>query len=90
MAIYHSVLLLWKVKKFDEPSRTIEILQKSDKMKPRIDLTSRIWSRKAIFYYNKLGENIRSQRKISTFKKGLKSWIKINVPISEECGDPGS
>ena len=42
LAIYHSVLLLWKIKKYEEPSRTIEILQKSEKSKPRIDLTSRI------------------------------------------------
>ena len=42
LAIYHSVLLLWKVKKFEEPCRTIEILQRSEKTRPRIDLTSRI------------------------------------------------
>ena len=72
LAIYHSVLLLWKVKKFEEPSHTLEILKRNEKTKPRIDLTSRIGSRKAVFYYNKLGEDIRTQRKISTFKKGLK------------------
>ena len=89
LAIYHSILLLWKVNKFEEPSRTIEILQRSGKSKPRIELTSRTWSRKAVIYFNKLGEELRTQRKISTFKKGLKNWIKQNVPISEECDDPG-
>ena len=89
LAIYHSVLLLWKIKKYEEASHTIEILQKSEKSKPRIDLTSRIWSRKASYYYYKLGDDVRKQNKISTFKKSLKTWIKTNVPVSEELEDPG-
>ena len=54
LAIYHSMLLLWKVKNKKEPSRTIEILKRNIKIKPRIELTERIWSRKAVNYFNKL------------------------------------
>ena len=48
LAIYHSVLLLWKVKNKKEPSCTIEILKRNTKIKLRIELTERTWSRKAI------------------------------------------
>ena len=89
LAIYHSVLLLWKIKKHKEPRRTIEILQKSDKSKPRIELTSRIWSKKSSYYYNKLENDVRNLKKISAFKRNLRNWIKTNVPVSEDSGDPG-
>ena len=88
LAIYHSVLLLWKIKKHKEPRRTIEILQNSDKSKPRIELTSRIWSKKSSYYYNKLENDVRKLKKISAFKRNLRNWIKTNVPVSEDSGDP--
>ena len=88
LTIYHSVLLLWKVKNKNEPSHTIEILKRNAKTRPRIELTERIWSRKAVHYFNKLGSEIRTLEKISTFKVELKHWIKTNVPISEDNIDP--
>ena len=88
LAIYHSVLLLWKVKNKKEPSRTIEILKRNVKIKPRIELTERIWNRKAVNYFNKLGEDIKTLEKLSTLTVELKNWIKRNVPISEENIDP--
>ena len=88
LSIYHSVLFLWKVKNKNEPVRTIEILKRTAKTRPRIELTERIWSRKAVYYFNKLGSEIRTLDKISTFKVELKHWIKTNVPISEDNIDP--
>ena len=63
LSIYHSVLLLWKVKNKNEPVRTIEILKRTAKTRPRIELTERIWSRKAVYYFNKLGREIRTLEK---------------------------
>ena len=68
LAIYHIVLLLWKVNNNNEPIRTIEYLKRNVKTKPRIKLTKRIWSRKAVYYFNKLGEDIRTLKRLSTFK----------------------
>jgi len=77
-----------KLKNTRNPGETIEILQKSDKSKPRIELTSRIWSKKSSYYYNKLENDVRNLKKISAFKRNLRNWIKTNVPMSEDSGDP--
>ena len=42
LAIYHSVLLLWKVNNKNEPSHTIEILKSNAKTRPRMDLTENL------------------------------------------------
>ena len=68
LAIYHSVLLLWKVNNKNEPSHTNEILKRNTKTRPRIYLTERTWSRKAVYYFNKLGDDNRALKKLSTFK----------------------
>merc|ERR1712105_329572 len=47
LAIYHSVLLYWKVKNKQEPSRIVELLQLSQNSNHRIELTGRIWSKLA-------------------------------------------
>ena len=88
LAIYHSVLLYWKIKNKQEPKRTIELLQLSQYSKPRIELTSRIWSKSASTYFNKLDPNVQNLKKIGAFKRALKNWIKQNVPLSEDTGDP--
>ena len=63
LAIYHSVLLIWKVKNKLEPKRTTELLQLSQHSKPRIELTSRIWSKIASNYFNKLEPNVKKLKK---------------------------
>ena len=88
LAIYHSVLLYWKVNNKQEPSRTVEILQSSLNSNPRIELTGRIWSKVATTYFNKLDPNVQNLKKIGAFKRALKNWIKLNVPLSEDTGDP--
>ena len=88
LAIYHSVLLLWKVKRKQEPKRTTELLQLSHNSTPRIELTSRIWSKVASTYFNKLEPNVKNFKKSGAFKRTLKNWIKQNVPLSEDTGDP--
>ena len=88
LAIYHSVLLFWKVKSKQQPKRTIELLQLSQISTPRIELTSRIWSKLASTYFNKLEPNVQNLEKIGAFKRTLKNWIKQNVPLSEDTGDP--
>ena len=88
LAIYHSVLLIWKVKSKQEPKRTTELLQYSHNSTPRIELTSRIWSKVASTYFNKLEPNVKNLKKIGAFKRTLKNWIKLNVPLSEDTGDP--
>ena len=71
-----------------EPRRTTEILQMSQNSKPRIELTSQIWSKIASHYYNKLEPDVRNLKKIGAFKRNLRNWIKLNVPLSEDTGDP--
>ena len=89
LAIYHSVLLIWKIKNKMEPKRTTQILQTSQYSKSRIDLTSRIWSKIASKYFNKLEPNVKKlKKKIGAFKRNLRNWIKLNVPLSEDSGDP--
>ena len=88
LAIYHSVLLYWKVKNKQEPTRTIELLHLSQNSNPRIELTGRIWSKVATTYFNKLDPNVQNLKKIGAFKRALKNWIKQNVPLSEDTGDP--
>ena len=89
LAIYHSVLLFWKVKCKKQPKRTIELLNLSQLSAPRIELTSRIWSKIASTYFNKLESNVQNlKKKIGAFKRNLKNWIKQNVPLSEDTGDP--
>ena len=88
LAIYHSVLLFWKVKCKQQPKRTIELLHLSQISTPRIELTSRIWSKLASTYFNRLEPNVQNMKKIGAFKRTLKNWIKQNVPLSEDTGDP--
>ena len=88
LAIYHSVLLLWKIKHKLEPKRTTEILKMSEKSKPRIELTSRIWSKIALNHCSKLDNDLKNTKKIGAFKRKLRNWIKINVPLCEDSGDP--
>ena len=88
LAIYHSILLFWKVNNKLEPKRTVEILNRNQYSKPRIELTSRVWSKIAPNYFNKLDPNIKKLKKIGAFKRTLKNWIKLNVPLSEDSEDP--
>ena len=90
LAIYHSVLLYWKVKNKQEPKRTMELLQFSQFSNARIELTSRIWSKVASTNFYKLDPNVQNLKKIGAFKRALKNWIKQNVPLSEDTGDPNT
>ena len=88
LAIYHSVLLYWKIKNKKEPARTVELLHLSQNSNNRIELTGRIWSKVATTYFNKLDLNVQQLKKIGAFKTALKTWIKLNVPLSEDTGEP--
>ena len=75
--------MLWKIKTNLEPIRALEWIKLNKKTKSRIDLTGRIWSRKAEEFYSKIGPEILSETRVSILKKKLKAWINKNVPIAE-------
>ena len=81
LSLYHSLLLIWKARHFGEPVRNVRMLDARNE--GRIELTRRTLTVSADKLYWKLPINIRSLKKISLYKKSLKSWIKLNVPLEE-------
>ena len=84
LAIYHSVLLYWKVKNHKEPERLIRRLNISSSTEARILLTDRVWSRKSEYYYRQVEPLCVGLVRLSQFKRTLSEWIRSNIPIYEE------
>ena len=56
-------------------------LRQALQSKSHLDLTKRGWCWRSLDQYNKLTAELRSERKIQTFKRKLKDWVKLNVAI---------
>ena len=69
LSCYHSLLLLWKIKKYKTPHNNFKNIEKSKNNRGRIQLTRRIWSVRAIELYDELPLEITKCDKISIFKK---------------------
>ena len=84
LAIYHSVLLFWKVKWKERPKRLVRRMKLAEEKKARLLITDRVWSRIAERFFKKVEQSLEGVQKISEAKNILKKWVKTNVPLSEE------
>ena len=84
LAIYHTVLLLWKVKQNRGPSRLIGRLDNLDNSQARLLLTKRVWSQKAEEVFGQITPICSGAVRISQLKRTLSEWVKANVPVYEE------
>ena len=84
LAIYHSVLLYWKVKTNGKPDRLARRLITAEDTVARLQITERIWSRTAERFFRKVENQISGVLKISEAKTIIRNWIKSNVPLYEE------
>ena len=84
LAIYHSVLLFWKVKWKGKPERLIRRMKMAEDSVARLVITERIWSRTAERFFRKVENLLAGVQRISEAKNILRKWIKSNVPLSKE------
>ena len=84
LSIFHSVLLYWKVRINGKPDRLLWRLNISASSEARINLTERIWSRKAEFFFRQVEPLCGGTVRISQFKRILCEWTKSHIPIHEE------
>ena len=84
LAIYHSVLLLWKVKWKGRPERLLRRIQMAEETEARLLITERIWSRTSVRFFRSVEHMLEGIMRISEAKNVLRKWIKSNIPLSEE------
>ena len=84
LAIYHSVLLFWKVKRNGKPDRLVRRLIIAEDTVARLQITERIWSRTAERFFRKVENQLSGVLRISEAKTIIRNWIKSNVPLNEE------
>ena len=84
LAIYHSVLLFWKVKWKGKPDRLLRRMKIAEDTVARLIITERIWSRTAERFYRRVENMLSGVQRISEAKTVLRKWIKSNVPLNEE------
>ena len=84
LAIYHSILLYWKVKSNRKPDRLVRRLKSSEETIARLQITERIWSRTADRFFRMVENQLSGATKISEAKCILRNWIKSNVPLCED------
>ena len=81
LVFYHSVILVYKIRKSNEPEHLASILGADSRNNriiiPNMDLrvAQESFTIRAANYWNLLPHTIRTQSKISQFKKHAKSWI---------------
>ena len=84
LAIFHSVLLQWKVRTRGKPERLLKRIYNVEYTEARLNLTERTWSRISTKYFRMFEVKTVGIQKISVFKRTLSNWIKVNVPITED------
>ena len=85
LAIYHTVLLYWKVKWKEKLERLVRRIKAAEDTMARLLITDRIWSRTAQRFYRKVECLLDGVHRISEAKTVLRKWIKMYVPLSEQC-----
>ena len=85
-SLYHTLISVYKIKKFGEPEYFASHLNKEN-IYGRIiipncglGLATKSFSYRGARQWNLLPASIRRATKISIFKKGLRRWIQANVP----------
>ena len=81
---YHSLLQIWKTVYWKIPEYMDENLirlenNKLDTTAPRLLLTRISYRCKTVETWNELPENLRSEDKLSNFKKGIKIWLSTQM-----------
>ena len=84
LAVYHSLVLYWKVTFNNKPVRLITRINISRDTEARLQLTERIWSRTSERFFRRVENNLIGVTKISSAKNILRKWIKTNIPICED------
>ena len=89
MTKYFSLLQMWKTEKMNVPLYLKDKIRTLDDGKlstdlPRLQITSRSYRWTTVNSWNKLPENLRLEKSLKTFKKGVKRWIK-----EQRQPDPG-
>ena len=84
LAVYHSLVLYWKVTFHNKPIRLITRINIARETEARIQLTERIWSRTSERLFRRVENYLIGVTKISSAKNILRKWVKSNIPISEE------
>ena len=84
LAVYHSLVLYWKVTLHGKPDRLIRRIDKSRETLARLQLTERTWSRTLERFFRCIENNLCGVTKISTAKNILRKWIKTSIPICED------
>ena len=84
LAIYHSVLLFWKVRRNGKPDRLLRRMKIAEETVARLLITERIWSRTAERFFRRIENKLSGVLRISEAKTILRNWIKSEVPLNEE------
>ena len=84
LAVYHSLVLYWKVTFHNKPIRLITRINIARETEARIQLTERIWSRTSERLFRRVKNYLIGVTKISSAKNILRKWVKTNIPISED------
>ena len=95
LLVYHSLVLLYRTLANHKPDylyrkirsggdfiyRTRQAANGTIRKRPgsTLDLSRQSWDWKSIEVYNTLPQSLRSEKKLTNFKKRLKDWIKKNV-----------
>ena len=84
LAIYHSVLLFWKVRRNGKPDRLLRRMKIAEETVARLLITERIWSRTAERFFRRVENKLSGVLRISEAKTILRNWIKSEVPLYED------
>ena len=79
LVVYHSLMLLWKVKKDSSPKRLVGWLERKRIAVPRIDTMEICWLRTTEIWGNQLDIEVIQDERIGPVKTYLKDWVKTNV-----------
>lgn len=77
--VYHSIMLMWKVRTKKFPERLVFWLERKTGRKVRIETTERCWTRKTGLIYKKLTRGNMEGESISKFKTYAQNLTQINV-----------
>ena len=83
LAIYHSVLLFWKVRWKGNPVRLLRRIRMAEYTEARLSITERVWSRTAVKFYRMVEHLLEGVQRVSEAKNILRKWVKSNVPLNE-------
>ena len=84
--VYHTLLLVFKIRMFGEPEYLAAFLKADNRAgrivvpNTRLSLFKKSFSLRGSENWNALPESLRTCTKIGDFKRGLKKWIFDNIP----------